>query len=103
MKESRRSDREIKSAGRQHNGKYKRKIAINNLEVSYKLLLTCKAKRRKVSQSNILYKSKRSSSLEVSCSFLVHLSHSQVFSVNNIFKIQSFAPFKKIGGPAKGP
>ena len=31
--------------------------------------------------------------LEVSCSFLVHLSHSQVFSVNNIFEIQNFVPF----------
>ena len=37
-----------------------------------------------------LYKLERSSSLEVPCPFLVHLSHSQVFSVNNIFEIQNF-------------
>ena len=28
--------------------------------------------------------------VEVSCSFLVHLSYSQVFSVNYIFEIQNF-------------
>ena len=67
-------------------------------------LLICKAKRHKESYRDALYKSKYSNSLEVSCSFLVHLPNWQVFAVNNILEIQNFIPFwKSGGGPTKGP
>ena len=56
------------------------------------LLLTCKAKRLKESQRGVFYKLKYSHSLEASCSFLVHLPNSQVFAVNNIFKVQNSIP-----------
>ena len=65
------------------------------------LLLTCKAKRHKENQRDVLYKLKCSNSLEVSCPCLVHLPNLQVFAVNNIFKVQTFMP-RKVGGQRKG-
>ena len=47
----------------------------------------------------VFYKLKYSNSLEASYSFLVHLPNSQVFAVNNIFKIQNFMSFQKSRGP----
>ena len=51
------------------------------------LLLTSNAKRHKENERDVLYKLMYSNSQKVSCSFLVHLSNSQVCAVNNIFKI----------------
>ena len=44
----------------------------------------------------------RSASLEVSCSFLAHLSSSPVFAVNKTFDIQNFVPFQESGVANEG-
>ena len=50
-----------------------------------------------------LYKLMYSSSLKVSCLFLVHLPNSCVFAVNTVLKFQNFTFVEKWWGPTKEP
>ena len=61
------------------------------------------SQRRKESKRDVLCTLKYKNSLEISCSFLVHLPNSRVFTANNIFEIQHFMPSQKSWGLAKGP
>ena len=89
MKERRQNHRDIRVQDDKitENTNARSPLALRNL---LKLLLTCKAKRRKECQIDIFYKLKYGTSLEVSCSFLVHLPNSRAFAVNNIIEIQNF-------------
>jgi len=71
-----------------------------HLEIYYILLRTVNSKRQRKLDRDVLYKLKYSNSLKVSCWFLVHLPNSQVFPLNNIFKILYYS--RKVGGQRLG-
>ena len=93
MKESRQSDREIRVQEDKitDNTSVRSPLTFRNL--LYVVAYTQSQKTQRKLEREVLYKSKYSNSLEVLCSFLVHLPNSQVFAVNNMFKIQNSIPF----------
>ena len=93
MKERRQNDREIRVQNDDimENTNVRSPLAFRNLLYVVAYMQSQKIQRKL--ERDVLYKLKYSNILAVSSSFVVQLPNSQVFPVNNIFKIQNFIPF----------